>query len=176
MIKWWIGWWNTTTGLHFENKVDFLTLISKMKNYEVRNGFEIFYLGKKVAEAYKKNELYKSFLQPKGIYYEKFISSKLLPDNAIYVLVNNTLFIVEIKFQQVPGSVDEKLQTCGFKKMQYIRLLSSLNINVEYCYVLSNWFRNEKYTDVLNYIQAQKCNYFFETLPLDYLWLPFDEK
>ena len=50
MRKWWIGGGKTITGLHFEKKVDFLTLISQMKNYEIRNNFEIFYLWKKVAE------------------------------------------------------------------------------------------------------------------------------
>jgi hypothetical protein len=95
-----------------------------------------------------------------------------LPDNAIYVIIKNTMFIVEIKFQQVWWSVDEKLQTCWFKKMQYTRLLAPLGINVEYCYVLSEWFKKKKYNDVLNYVQSQKCSYFFETLPLDYLWLP----
>jgi hypothetical protein len=29
-----------------------------------------------------------------------------------------------------------------------------------------------EYRDVLNYIQAMWCKYFFEELPLDYLWLP----
>ena len=33
----------------------------------------------------------------------------LLPDGCIYVIVNNTVFIIEIKYQQVTGSVDEKL-------------------------------------------------------------------
>lgn len=38
---------------------------------------------KKVAEAYKKYELYKHFCEPRNIDYTKIISSKLLPDNAI---------------------------------------------------------------------------------------------
>jgi hypothetical protein len=72
-----------------------------MKNYEVKNNFEIFYLGEKVAEAYKKYGLYKKLLIPNGINYETIISKKLLPDNAIYVILNKTLFIVEIKYQEV---------------------------------------------------------------------------
>lgn len=172
MIKWWKWGWNTKTWLHFEERIDFITLIKQMKNYEVKNNFEIFYLWKKVAEAFKKNDLYKHFLIPKWVDYKKFISSQLLPDNAIYVIINNTMFIVEIKFQKIWWSVDEKLQTCWFKKAQYSRLLNPIWIKVEYCYVLSNWFKGKKYEDTLNYIQAQKCNFFFETLPLDYLWLP----
>ncbi len=172
MKKGWIGGWRTTTWLHFENKVDFLTLISQMKNYEVKNNFEIFYLGEKVAEAYKKYGLYKKLLIPNGINYETIISKKLLPDNAIYVILNKTLFIVEIKYQEVAWSVDEKLQTCDFKKKQYTKLLSPLNLKVEYCYIFNEWFKDPKYNDVLNYIQSVWCKYFFDTLPLDYLWLP----
>lgn len=172
MIEWWTWGWNTKTWLHFEDKIDFLSLIKQMKNYEVKNEFDIYYLWKKVAEAYKKHDLYKYFLEPKNIDYTKYISSQLLPDNAIFVIINNTMFIVEIKFQKVWWSVDEKLQTCWFKKAQYTRLFSDLWIKVEYCYVLWDWFKNSKYNDVLNYIQSQKCNFFFETLPLDYLWLP----
>ena len=51
-------------------------------------------------------------------------------------MVNNTLFIIEMKFQEVAGSVDEKLQTCDFKKKQYKRLMAPLNIEVEYVYIL----------------------------------------
>ena len=34
--------------------------------------------------------------------------------------------------RQVAGSVDEKLQTCDFKKKQYQKLLSQLNMEVQY--------------------------------------------
>ena len=47
-----------------------------------------------------------------------------------------SLNIIEIKYQEVAGSVDEKLQTCDFKKKQYERLLRPLKLIVEYCYVL----------------------------------------
>jgi len=42
-----------------------------------------------------------------------------LPDDAMLVIIRETLFIIEIKFQQVEGSVDEKLQTCDFKRKQF---------------------------------------------------------
>ena len=57
---------------------------------------------------------------------DEIISKKLLPDDCIFVIINNTLFIIECKFQQVAGSVDEKLQTCDFKKKQYQKLLAKL--------------------------------------------------
>ncbi|MDR0650156.1 MAG: hypothetical protein LBG59_01790 [Candidatus Peribacteria bacterium] len=98
--------------------------------------------------------MYKNLLEPNHIDYKALISKKLLPDNAIYVITKETLYIIEIKYQEVAGSVDEKLQTCDFKKKQYKRLLKPLKLHVEYCYVLSDWFMKPEYRDVLNYIQA----------------------
>src|SRR3989344_1239608 len=94
------------------------------------------------------------------------LSKKLLPDEALYVIINNTLFVIEVKFQKVAGSVDEKLQTCDFKRKQYAKLMAPLNIEVEYIYILSDWFRNAKYKDVLDYIISVGCQYYFKYLPL----------
>jgi len=113
---------NTKTGLYFEGKVDFLTFIKSQKNYSVKDN-TIFYNDEKVALSFKKHGLYR-YLKNNGIDYTKIISKRLLPDDAIFVVVNNTLFILEIKFQEVAGSTDEKLQTCDFKIKQYRKLLS----------------------------------------------------
>lgn len=77
-----------------------------------------------------------------------------------------------IKFQKVAGSVDEKLQTCDFKKKQYKKLMSPLNIDVEYIYILSDWFRNPAYKDTLDYIISVGCHYYFKYLPLEKIGLP----
>lgn len=82
------------------------------------------------------------------------------------------MYIIECKFQQVEGSVDEKLQTCDFKKKQYQKLMAKANIDVEYMYLLSDWFRKPKYKDVLDYIQSVRCQYYFEYIPLNKLGLP----
>ena len=129
------------------------------------------YLNKEVARSYRKYDLYK-YLELKGVNYKKIVSRKLLPDDAIYVIINNTLFIVEMKYQEGVGSVDEKLQTCDFKKKQYKKLMAPLNIEVEYIYVLSDWFRKPEYKDVLDYIISVGCQYYFQYLPLQKLGLP----
>lgn len=71
-----------------------------------------------MARIFKKHGFYR-YLKEIGIDWTKIISKKLLPDDSIYVIINNILFIVECKYQQVNGSVDEKLQTCDFKRKQY---------------------------------------------------------
>ena len=104
--------------------------------------------------------------------WETVISSKLLPDDSIYVIINNTIFIIECKFQNVPGSTDEKLQTCDFKKKQYQKLFARANIEVEYVYLLSDWFKQPRYKDVLDYIISVDCQFYFEYIPLTKLGLP----
>ena len=171
MIKGGKGGGNTRTGLVFEGKTDLSTFLGNQPHYRVI-GHDVLYDDQKVAEVYKKHKFYSVFLKKLEIDWTKYISKQLLPDDSIFVLLNNTLFIIECKHQQIAGSVDEKLQTCDFKRKQYKKLLSAANIDVEYIYLLDDWFRDEKYKDVLNYIHSVDCDYYFEYVPLHRLGLP----
>lgn len=170
MIKKGIGGGNTITGLNFEKEASILTLLDSKKGYSVKDNV-LFYNNVEVARSYQKHGLYR-YLETRGIDYKKYISKRLLPDEAIYVIKNNTLFVIEIKFQETPGSVDEKLQTCDFKKKQYKKLMAPLNIDVEYIYILSDWFRDPGYKDTLDYIISVGCQYYFQYLPLEKIGLP----
>lgn len=170
MIKDGIGGGNTKTGLIYEKKVDLATFIAEQKDYTVESN-NVLYKGKLVAYIFKKYDFYK-YLKYKGIIWQNHISRQLIPDNAIYVIVNNTMFILEVKTQSTTGSVDEKLQTCDFKKKQYQKLLSQLNMEVKYIYILDDWFRNPKYKDVLDYVISVGCQYYFNYIPLQKLGLP----
>ena len=90
----------------------------------------------------------------------------------MYVIADNTFYVIECKFQKVAGSVDEKLQTCDFKKKQYKKLLAPLNMEVEYIYLLSDWFQKPEYKDVLDYIISVGCSYYFNYIPLSKFGLP----
>jgi len=161
---------NTLTGLSFEKGRDISSVIEKVEGYSVK-GNTIFYKGKEVAKSYKKNSLY-VYLRSEGVDYTKILSKRLFPDEAVYVIHNNTLFVIEMKFQKTPGSVDEKLQTCDFKKKQYKKLMAPLNIEVEYIYILSDWFKHPQYKDSLDYVISVGCQYYFQYLPLQKLGLP----
>ena len=166
-----IGGANTRTGLVFEGKVDLATFLSRQNGYFVDGGGNVFYHNKPVAHIFKQDKFYK-LLEEYGVDWRNIISKRLLPDDSIYIPINNTFFIIECKFQQVAGSVDEKLQTCDFKKKQYQKLLSSLNVKVEYVYLLNDWFKQPKYKDVLDYIISVNCRYYFEYIPLQIFGLP----
>lgn len=174
-----IGGANTKTGLIFEGKTDLQTFLCNQEGYSCslnkRGWVDVFYDEKQVASIFKKNALYK-FLDYRKVDYASILSKKLLPDDSIYVVINNTFYVIECKFQKVAGSVDEKLQTCDFKKKQYKKLLSQLNMEVEYIYLLSDWFKQKQYKDVLEYIISVGCSYYFEYIPLTKFGLPVPEK
>lgn len=167
---------NTITGLNFENKVDLHRLLAKIPGYCVKKnalniGVDVYFSNKLVARCFRKHEFYK-YLYEKGINWKTVISKKLLPDDALHVIVRETLYIIEVKYQQVAGSVDEKLQTCDFKRKQYSKLVAPIGLKVEYVYVLSNWFTKPEYKDVLEYINSVNCHYKLNELPLSWLGLP----
>jgi len=109
--------------------------------------------------------------------YTKIISAQLLPDEAIFVVSKNTVYIVEKKTQSKGGSVDEKLQTCDFKLKQYKKLFSPLNKEVSYSYLLDkDWFKNPRYKDTLDYIISVGCKYYFNYIPLDAIGLPLPKQ
>lgn len=174
-----IGGANTKTGLVFEGKTDLQTFLCGQKGYSCQTNnsgwVDVFYNKEQVASIFKKTALYR-FLDSRRVDWKSILSKKLLPDDSIYVVCNNTFFVIECKFQKVAGSVDEKLQTCDFKKKQYKKLLSQLNMEVEYIYLLSDWFKQKQYKDVLEYIISVGCSYYFEYIPLSKFGLPVPEK
>lgn len=170
MIQGGIGGGNTKTGLIYEAKVDLATFLNSQIGYRVEN-MDIFFNGEIVGNIFKKHGLYR-FLSQKGIDWRKHLSKKLLPDNCIYVIINNTINIIKVKYQKVNGSVDEKLQTCDFKKKQYVKLFSELNYKVEFMYILSDWFKHDSYKDTRDYIISVGCYYYYNYIPLHELGLP----
>jgi hypothetical protein len=176
MKKGGIGGSNTQSGIEFEAKADFSTLIAQMPGYKVEKlhakiGNGIYHNGVLVARCFKKHDFYK-FREEIEIDWKNITSTKLLPDDALLIIVRETIFIIEVKFQSVHGSVDEKLQTCDFKLKKYKRLLQSSGYLVEYVYVLNDWFKQPRYKETLDYILSVHCHYMFNELPLSWLGLP----
>jgi len=182
MKKGGVGGGNTTTGLRFEGRVDFVNLITKIPGYSIavpeygtinkrKIGTDILFNGETVATCFKKHDFYR-FLEQEDVDWKSIISKRLLPDDAILVILRETLFIIEIKYQEGGGSVDEKLQTCDFKKKQYVKLVSPLGLRVEFVFVLNDWFKHPSYKDVLDYIHSVNCHYKFNEIPVAWLGLP----
>jgi hypothetical protein len=171
-----IGGANTKTGLRFEGEVNFQDLLSLVPGYEIRHeegkaGQTIYFKGRFVARSFKKHQFYK-YLDEEKVNWKGILSKRLFPDDALLVIVRETLYIIEVKYQQIGGSVDEKLQTCDFKRKQYMKLVKPIGLKVEYVYILNDWFKAPGYKDVLEYIDSVNCHYKFNELPLAWLGLP----
>ena len=129
-----VGGANTKTGLAFELKTDLPTFIAKQNGYSIHNidrnttrsrktgkitigtklrkncfRWRIDYQGEEVAQIFQQDGLYRYFDEIEGYDYTKIISARIKPDEAIFVIENNTVFIIEKKTQSGGGSVDEKL-------------------------------------------------------------------
>lgn len=172
-----IGGANTGTGLKFEKEVDLRGLLEQVPGYLIiphptdRMRATIQYHGETVALYFTKQGLYR-YLDERGVEWRSRIAAKLEPDNAIVVIVRGTLYVLEVKYQGGSGSVDEKLQTCDYKKKFYQRLVAPLNLKVEFVFVLSRWFDVPRLRDVFDYITHVGCYYHFESVPLRWLGLP----
>lgn len=131
---------DTTTGLEFEKRVSCK-----------KDGIDL-----------TKYKLYK-YLDSQGIDWTKIISRKLLPDEAYWNPITKELNVFEKKYQQTEGSADEKPQTCGFKIWEFSKIGKALGATkVTYTYVLSDWFKQPKYVDMLEYIASvPECGYMF---------------
>lgn len=174
-------------GLKFERNTSLLADIQKTKRYRVTFGCDqnprftpakrrdyatrktcgqVFDLksGKRIAQYFEQDVLYTQFLEINGVNYKDFNSYKLKPDGCL--IIGNTAIIIEKKFQSGTGSVDEKLQTCDFKKKQYEKLFGPIGFEVRYIYLLNGWFNQPKFDDVFKYIPSVGCEYFIDVLPL----------
>jgi len=151
---------HTQSGKEFERKIDLSEMINKSPNYSIKNS-TILFRGKHVGQMYSQHKFYSDFIRPMGIDEKSILSRKLLPDGAVYLVNENRLYIIEIKYQEFSGSVDEKLQTCDFKRKQYQKLVMSKGIKVEMIYLLNNWFKQAAYRDSLDYIVNMGCYYYF---------------
>ena len=183
MILGGVGGANTKTGARFEEDTNLAHFLNSQKDYEVRendfiNGksvntisrWVVYFRGEKVADIFQKFGLYRYFDEI-GYDYSQVLSKKLLPDDSIFVFSKNTIYIVEKKYQNGDGSVDEKPQTAAFKLYQYRRLFAPLNREVEFIYLFNEWFMKTEYKDMLDWIISIGCSYYFNYIPLERLGL-----
>jgi hypothetical protein len=149
-----------TNGLSYEEKTDLSEMYSKVEFIE--NNKRISFIGYDNIQFINANktELHKYM---KKIFKQNInlqpASGCKSPDEAYINLETNTIYIIEKKFQQTPGSVDEKLQTGHFKKQHYQKLFPEFT--VKYIYCLSGWFRREEYKSIIEYLRESEIPIFW---------------
>lgn len=169
-------------GLSFEQKTKLSSLL-KSAGYKLeevpniinkRNKHQIYNVnqdGKHIGVTCSQQAFAKYLSHYHNVNMNDELSKNLQPDDVFVNDNTKVIYVIEKKFQNKEGSVDEKLQTCDFKKKQYKKLLKKTDYTVEYCYICSDWFNEPKYKDVHDYIADAKCHFFFNEIPLDYLGL-----
>lgn len=165
---------STTTGKIFEREADVVSSLERnskltKKKGKLKTQFILCEDGVDVGTFMISHDLYK-FMDDMKISYKGVLSKKLLPDGFLVNYKTGSLYIIEKKFQKGPGSVDEKLQTCDFKRRQYLKLFGNTEFKrIEYVYLLNDWFKQECYSDTLQYINEVGCHYFFNEIPAEFL-------
>ena len=152
-------------GLGFEGRVSLVDAINRHDSMFVRDG-NIFLRGEQVGRYREKHSFYKEFLEDLNVDWRRRISKKYLPDAVIINDSEKVVFVVEKKYQSGSGSVDEKLQTCDFKRKIYQQLLEETEYDVEYYYLLNSWYERPEYDDVKKYIKSVGCDYFIDSIEL----------
>ncbi len=155
-------------GLAFEGRTDLLESLNNHRDITIIAN-NVFKNGILIGEYYEKYNFYSNYLSPNGINWQNILSKQYLPDSVFVNINNSTIYIIEKKYQASSGSVDEKLQTCDFKKKVYQKLLHRLNVTVEYYYLLNEWFEQPAYDDVFSYIESVGCKKFINFIPFEEL-------
>lgn len=155
----------TSLALMFENANINLNEITNCKGvYSVKKGNDLLgYYGAKKA-FYR---FVKSILKIE-IHIETNVG-KLEPDTFFYNVKQKMVYIIEMKTQSTHGSVDEKIQTGTYKRSYYSVLFFEEEINIDYIYILSDWFKGEKYRNVLLFLAQNGISYYFNKISLERL-------
>lgn len=156
---------STVTG----NKWEEATKISStvLKDIKINSIGQVLFIGMIDTNLYyrPKNFFYTYIKEKHNVEPTDILSSKLFIDDILINENTKKIYFFEKKFQQCHGSVDEKLQTIHFKQRQLKKLIQGLGYDLEYIYVVNDWFKKSKYKDVIEYIEEVGGKIYFEEIP-----------
>ena len=154
-------------GLHFEQTTSLNEALINA-GFTIHNHYDVYDHDTLIGHSINKAAFSSIFLKSHHINYMDFNSKRWEPDEAFVNEINNTVYIIEKKFQSKGGSVDEKLATSPFKIYEYQKLLTPINYDIKYIYLLSSaWFNSPKYQDYYDYMDSLGCPHYFDELPLE---------
>ena len=79
-----------------------------------------------------------------------------------FLFKNDKLTIIEMKNQNSTGSTDVKIVAGDFYLSMYNKLIEGTNVNLEYHFLLSKWFKDKKYIDYTEYSKKFNINSYFD--------------
>lgn len=161
----------TLTGLHFEKH-------TSLKDAFLKAGFDVvgdsvFYEAELIGQLCSGERRLYNLLDEKSGFErggsKRLVSKILRPDEAFLNFSQQTLYIIEKKYQESTGSVDEKPQTVRFKQRQYERLIRNTGLNFQFFYLFNCWYADPSYRDMLDFIVEEGSSYYFNDIPLSRL-------
>jgi hypothetical protein len=156
---------STLTGSSWEEVTKISSTV--LKDIKIDSLGQVLYINMVDTNIYyrPKNHFYTYIKEKHNIDPNTILSSKLLIDDILINENSKKIYFLEKKFQNCHGSVDEKLQTIHFKQRQLRKLIQSIGYELEYIYVVNDWFKKDKYKDVIEYIQEVGGQLYFEHIP-----------
>ena len=158
-------------GLAFEKKACLLAKLKKTDNISVNENNEVYKNDTLIGLYCPKHSFYKKFLKVNGINWKKRISSQLLPDIVFVNHQKKIIYFGDDKYQKGHGSADEKIQTANYKHYVLSKLCKGLGYEIDYFYLLNDWFLKEKYDDLKEYLDLHNFKYYFNEIPLEHVGL-----
>jgi hypothetical protein len=150
------------TGLKFEKNTDIGQALTAAGLQVEEN--KVFDDAQLVCISMPKRALYR-YLKSRNVKWEDYLSNTMEPDECLYFPDSNHFLVIEKKWQETSGSVDEKLAACDFKLERYTRLFSALEASCSMIYLLNSWFTHPRYKDVIEYMESRNCAVYFEEIP-----------
>ena len=160
---------NTGTGKLFERKIHKkIENILRVRNTLIKSN-KIIKNNNIVGNLYGEHKFY-TLLKNIGIDFQQIIKSKILADQIIYNIKNNTFYIIEMRHMHGPGSTYKKFGNWEFEIEQFNKMLKTFdkisnnknNFKIEYIFILNNYHKKEKYEQILAFIQKRGCKVYFE--------------
>lgn len=157
---------NTTSGSKFEISTDIQAALKAegyMPNGNISsNGvYSLKFTSKYSFNRWVKEEFDKSW-ESVGIKW------KMLPDESVFCPEILRVSILEKKFQNTAGSVDEKILTGVAKALAYEKLFAGTGVQVQYAFLLNDWFKKERYTYFIDLNNTFGIKTFFNTVPASF--------
>lgn len=155
-------------GLSYERDYDLSEAIINSGKYTIDDNAFVIEKSTNVKKGKlaSKNDFY-LYLEKKHVLWNDIVSKKYLPDEAFFNFKKKILYIVEKKYQDGFGSVDEKLQTFPFKKERYEDLVKSLKYSVSFYFLGNDYFNKSTFGDVWEYFETHQIKkYISQKIPL----------
>lgn len=173
------------TGLRFEDETELSVVIADSSNYilkEIKFNDKRSIRGFEVYRNSSEGEVLVGKLMPKTRFYDFLLELEVTntnskfwqPDEVFINYENSTVYIVEKKWQETEGSVDEKLLGLGNKRRLYQRLLdkSEPPFAVQFIFLgNSNFFNKPRYRDTFEILRGDGVKVMLDEYDLIYFGL-----